>query len=129
MNGFIIVDAFLTYLAAWVISIDMAVKKNFGPWPQNDRLMNFDENMFFIIFLRRGALGTRPEALGTPGIDSTAIEKIDIFNIFDFLFFHNFSVSLHNPSFGTITGSCDPSRIADLRWGFIFVYLLSLLVH
>ena len=35
-------------------------------------------------------------------------------------------MSLHNPSFGTITGSQDPSRIVDLAERFILVYSLSL---
>ena len=34
-----------------------------------------------------GGLGTRPEALGTPGIDSTSIKKIDFFDFLVFLIF------------------------------------------
>ena len=47
-----------------------------------------------------------------------------------FLYFSYFSLlSLHIPSFGTITGSRDPSRIVDLAERFILVYSLSLLAH
>ena len=118
-------------LAAGVITIEMAIKKAFDPWPQIDFLMIFVKIGFFIIFLCWGAPGTRQEAPGTPGIDSTSTEKNLIFLMFfNFsLFFHLFSLSLHNPSFGTITGSWDPSRIVDLGWDFILMYLLSLLVH
>ena len=48
------------------------------------------------------------------------------FDIFHFFFF---SLSPHNPSFGTITGPQDPSRIVDLGWSFILVYSLSLVAH
>ena len=45
----------------------------------------------FIIFLCRGGPGTRLEALGTPGIDSTSIKKIDFFELFNlFLKFHKY---------------------------------------
>ena len=38
--------------------------------------MNFYENSYFYHFSMPGGLGTRPEALGTPGIDSTSIKNI-----------------------------------------------------
>ena len=48
-----------------------------------------------------------------------------------FLFFLTFLIvpSLHNSSFGIITGSRDPSRIVDLAEMFILVYSLSMLAH
>ena len=42
------------------------------------------------------------------------------------MFFYFSLLSLHIPSFGTITGSRDPSRIVDLAERFILVYSLSL---
>ena len=38
--------------------------------------MNFYENSYFYHFSMPGGPGTRPEALGTPGIDSTSIKKM-----------------------------------------------------
>ena len=50
--------------------------------------MNFYENSYFYHFSMPGGPGTRPEALGTPGIDSTSIKKIDLSNFF--LKFHTY---------------------------------------
>ena len=55
---------FLLYLAAGVINIEMAIKK----------CSIRGLNRFFIIFLCEEAPGTRPEAPGTPVIDSTSLE-------------------------------------------------------
>ena len=54
--------------------------------------MNFSENSYFYHFSMPEGLGTRPEALGTPGIDSTSIKKIDFFDLFFsiFLNFHKY---------------------------------------
>ena len=87
----------------------------------------FRKFCIFIIFLCQGAPGTRPEAPGTLGIDSTSIKKIVFLFLLIFLYFSYFSLlSLHIPSFGTISGSRDPSRIVDLAERFILVYSLSL---
>ena len=53
--------------------------------------MNFYENSYFYHFSMPGGPGTRPEALGTPGIDSTSIKKNDFFDFFNFfLKFHKY---------------------------------------
>ena len=53
--------------------------------------MNFYENSYFFHFSMTGGPGTRPEALGTPGIDSTSIKKIVVFDLFlFFLDFHKY---------------------------------------
>ena len=53
--------------------------------------MNFHENSYFYHFSMPGGPGTRPEALGTPGIDSTSIKKIDFFEFLNlFLNFHKY---------------------------------------
>ena len=114
-------------MAAGDITIEFAIKKDADSWTQIDFLRIFIKINIFIIFPCRGAPGTRPEAPGTLGIDSTSIEKIECFGfcIF-FVFCYFFSLPLHIPSFGTISGSRDPSRIVDLAERFILVYSLSL---
>ena len=51
----------------------------------------FEKIDIFIIFQCGRAPGTRPEALGTPGIDSTSIKKNCFFRCFTFfLNFHKY---------------------------------------
>ena len=53
--------------------------------------MNFYENSYFYHFSMPGGPGTRPEALGTPGIDSTSIIFFFFFDCSNFfLKFHKY---------------------------------------
>ena len=61
-------------LEAGDITIEFAIKNDAASWTQINFLIILRKNGGFIIFLCQGAPGTRPEAPGTPGIDSTSIE-------------------------------------------------------
>ena len=73
-------DILILDISIWYIymihlyeAIGFAIKNDADSWTQIDFLRIFLKINIFIIFLCRGALGTRPEALGTLGIDSTSI--------------------------------------------------------
>ena len=63
-------------LEAVDITIEFAIKNSIDSWTQNE----FEKINIFIIFQCGRAPGTRPEALGTPGIDSTLIKTNDFLN-------------------------------------------------
>ena len=74
-------------LEARDITIEFAIKKDADSWTQIDFLRIFRKINIFIIFLCWGAPGTRPEAPGTLGIDSTSIKKNVFLSFVFFIFF------------------------------------------
>ena len=69
-------------LEAGVITIEFAIKNDADSWTLIDSFRILKKKCIFIIFVCPGALGTRPEASGTLGIDSTSIEKNNFFMFF-----------------------------------------------